>query len=669
MGARIDNQETEGPAFRRWGAMLAVALACVFAVDAAVPLGLMVSLLYPPIVLAAARFRSTKALVVVAAVASALVLLDVAVSPGSVVPMWVVWIDRALALAMIWATVLIGRRMAQMRDQAVQDLERNEARLRAVLDTASEAIITIDGAGAIHSFNRAAEHMFGWPAAEIVGRNVSALMPEPDSSGHDGYIRRFLCTSTPRVIGIGREGRGMRKDGTSFPIELSVSEVHVGGEHRFTGILRDLTERRRLEEQFRRAQKMEAVGRLASGIAHEYNNLLMGIVGAIGVARKRADVGPETAALLGEIREAAQRGASLSRHLLDYSRQEPVELDSIGLNHVARRAERVLRSVIGEDVRLEIDLCPGEATILGNPHHVEQMLLDLSVNARDAMPRGGKLRISTRELELAAPRRAGKRDLRPGRYVALEIEDTGSGMTSDVLERLFEPFFTTKPAGTGTGLGLYTVYGIVERLQGAIDVASAPGRGTKFTIYVPRAESPAKKPDAAAATAQLARAETQERARRVSETILLVEDERLIRVTLRQELASLGYTVLVAADGEEALRTAGEHQGAIDLVLSDVVLPGIGGPELIEALARARPGIRSVVMSAHPAHVLEAQGRIRPGTRTLEKPFTEESLSAAVREALQRPEIQRPDIQRLPAAARRPTEAGARGSAASEAIR
>jgi PAS domain S-box-containing protein len=672
----------------RWKAFVAVGLGAVFAIDASVPEGVDVALLYPPLVLAAAWLGKPRATAVIAAVASALTLLDLAVvHPWTVDPPWTSGANRGLTVALIWATVVLAtwgvraerrrsqaerslasvredlqrtevrgaefrtlavtlsrdvtqrnealaltqvgmERMSQLRDRAVHDLERNEALMRAVLDNAAEAILTIDGEGRIQSFNRAAERIFGWTAAEVLGRNVSLLMPEPDRSSHDEYLRRYLRTRVPSIIGIGREVRGLRKDGRTFPLDLSVSEVRVGAEHRFTGILRDLTERQRLEDQLRHAQKMEAVGRLASGVAHEFNNLLMGILGVAGVARRKLEPHTEGATLLGEIRDAAQRGASLSRHLLDYSRQDPGVVEPVSLNEVVRRSERVLRHVIGEDVRVEVALSPGPATVLAVAPQLEQVLMNLAVNARDAMPRGGVLRIATAAVELDAPRRSRGRDLAPGRYVALTIEDSGCGMAPEVQERVFEPFFTTKPVGTGTGLGLYTVYGIVERLRGAIEFESHVGRGTKFTIFLPRAE------ERVAAAAPSADREPRA-AREAAGTILLVEDERLIRITLERQLAELGYATLAAADAEEALRIAGGHAGKIDLVLTDVVLPGMTGPQLVAQLAKSRPGLRSLVMSAHPAAVLVAQGRVPQGTRTLEKPFDEDVLAVAIREVIE----------------------------------
>jgi CheY-like chemotaxis protein len=298
------------------------------------------------------------------------------------------------------------------------------------------------------------------------------------------------------------------------------------------------------------------------------------------------------------------------------------------LNDAVGVSERMLRRVIGEDVHLELELCRSGGPIVGDPSRIEQVLLNLAVNARDAMPSGGRLRIATRDLELTKPLQVRSGAAGPGCYVVLEVEDTGAGMDAHVRQHAFEPFFTTKPAGTGTGLGLYTVYNIVGQLGGAVDLASSLGHGTRLTLYFPRVEAAAAgraepKPGAPAASA-----------RQRGGTVLIVEDERLIRVTLRHLLSKLGFRVLVAEDGEEALEVARSHGGPIDLLLSDIVLPRSSGPEVAAALTAQREGLKVLFMSAYPAHVLVEQGRVPAGTRTLEKPFEERRLVEALEEAL-----------------------------------
>jgi hypothetical protein len=649
-----------------WGGV-----AVTFAIDWLTPLGVATALLYAAVVLLAVRLRSARWTIAFAAVTTLLTILDPLLAIESAAPMWVVVANRAISVAGIWVAGLGGlwltkkdwmrQRASQQGMRAVvaeleqevaarnedlhltaryldrelerrveleQSLQRNEALLRAILDTAVEAVITIGDDGVIQSFNRAAERMFGWSAAEAVGNSVGMLMPEPHGGEHVRYIGEYLRSLQPKIIGTTREVVAKRKDGTTFPLELSVSEVNLNGVRRFTGILRDLTERKRLEEQFRQAQKMEAIGRLASGIAHDFNNLLMGIIGCSGLARRSLPPDDAAGAIIDEIKGAAERGAALSRQLLNFSRQKPGEIAAMQLNATVQAAGRMLRQWLGEDIALEIDLAPSGGPILGDAAKIEQILMNLSVNARDAMPHGGRLRIATRDVELQHLTHMRSRDVHAGRYVALEVEDTGCGMDAPTQERVFEPFFTTKEVGTGTGLGLYTVYGIVEQLGGAIEFESQVGRGTKFSIYFPRHDrtvEPARDhPPPNGAVESRGRG-----------TILVVEDERLIRVTLRHMLQQLGYDVLLAADLDEALRAVAEEPTGIDLLLTDMVLPGKSGAEVARALASQHPGLKVIFMSAYPADLLERQGRIEPGTRTLEKPFSEETLGRAIREALE----------------------------------
>ena len=622
--------EAPGPREARGHAIgIALAAAAVFAADRALPAAVPAGVAHALVVAATAALGRPRWTAWTAAACAGLVLLDLGLSLDAAAPAWIALASAAASLIALGTTAAIGsklararcerdevhrqvdahaRRLAELaaetearqaefsREVALQ-VERSEAHLRSIVDTAVEAIITIDRQGHVETFNRAAEAMFGWKRDEVVGRNVSMLMPSPYREEHDGYLARYQSGGHARVIGIGREVVGRRKDGGTFPLYLSVGERRAGDEREFTGILRDLTEQKRLEERFLQAQKLEAVGRLASGVAHDFNNLLMGVISCSNLARKSLPPGSDAAELLAEVQSAAERGASLSKQLLAYSRQKPLDVRTIHVNEVVRTAERMLRQVIGEDVALRVEVCASGGPVRADPGKLEQVLMNLAVNARDAMPGGGALRIVTRDVVLERPVTTRSRHLLPGSYVEIEVADTGTGIPEELRTRIFEPFFTTKEPGRGTGLGLFTVYGIVEQLGGAIDFESTLGRGTTFRI-------------------------------------LLVEDERLIRASLAQLLRQLGYRVIAAGDADEALRAARAQQGPIDLLLSDMVLPGRSGSELAQELGRTRPETRCLFMSAFPSEVLVERGLLSAGVKSLVKPFSEDDLAAAVRRVL-----------------------------------
>jgi PAS domain S-box-containing protein len=506
------------------------------------------------------------------------------------------------------------------RERAERELQDREARMRSILDNASDGIMTIDEDGTVESFNAAAERMFGYQAAEIVGKNVELLMAPPHREQHAEDIRQFLETDERKVMGLGREVSGLRKDGTTFPLELGVSEPLPGDKKLFTGILRDLSERKRLESEFHQAQKLEAVGRLAGGIAHDFNNLLMGIIGCCRIAGSDIDSdseGAEGRKQIMEIDAAARRGTTLTRQLLTFSRRRAVSPKPVRLGEVLRSSETLLRRLLGEDVLLNIEVPPSGGPVIADPGQLEQILMNLAVNARDAMPDGGELSMRIAD--------APPSDGRPERRVMLEVADTGCGMDEATSARAFEPFFTTKKEGEGTGLGLSTVYGIVKQLGGEIGLFSHPGRGTRIRIHLARAED------------ALFQDEPQEEAQAVRtghETVLVVEDDRLVRAGVRHFLQAKGYEVLAAGNPTEATQICGEHQGRIDLVLTDVIMPGLGGPDLARRIQDQRPESRVLYMSALPRDLLVEQGRMAPNQPYIEKPFSDAELSARIRDVL-----------------------------------
>jgi PAS domain S-box-containing protein len=508
------------------------------------------------------------------------------------------------------------RHMAELSravDVRTEELKEREALMQAVIETAVDAILTIDEQGIVRSFNQAAERMFGYVAGEVVGKNVNLLMPSPYREGHDSYVRHYLATGMKKIIGIGREIIARRKDGSTFPMHLSVSEVRLTGGRLFTGFIRDLTEQKRLEQEFLRSQKMEAIGSLSSAIAHDFNNILMGILGCSRVTATETQEAVPFRESLDEIAAAANRGVALTRRLLAFSRRAPLELRPTSIDEVVRENETMLRQLLGEDISLRFELSTGNASLLADNGLIEQIVINLLVNARDAMPGGGEIAVATRV---------------DGEKLLLEVKDAGCGIPLELQPRIFEPFFTTKTLDKGTGLGLSTVKRITEQLQGHIDLESEPGQGTTFRLTFPRCEPPPRP--------RVGALEAKPPAAAPSGTVLLVEDDRLVRATLFRFLKGKGYAVLAASSPSEALDTA-SSQDSIDVLVTDMVLPEITGSELASRLRARAPSMKVIYMSAHPAEVLNAQGHLEAGAPCLEKPFEMEELESLLADVLADP--------------------------------
>jgi two-component system cell cycle sensor histidine kinase/response regulator CckA len=390
---------------------------------------------------------------------------------------------------------------------------------------------------------------------------------------------------------------------------------------------RDVSERRQLEEKFRQAQKMEAVGRLSGGVAHDFNNLLGVIIGYAEYLQESLDPGNSLRSSVDEILKAGKRAASLTRQLLAFSRQQVLDPKVLDLNGVVSDMEKMLRRLIGEDVELSTVLSPDLGRLKADQGQLEQVVMNLVVNARDAMPQGGKLVIETQNMVMdEAFIRRYPYPVQPGPYVLLTVTDSGIGMDAETKARAFEPFFTTKEKGKGTGLGLSTVYGVVKQSGGYIDIYSAPGAGTTFKIYLPRVHE-AIKTEAPGGTATSFAGH---------ETILLAEDETSLRTLTRNTLEMCGYKVLEAKDGIEALQISDAFTGTIDLLLTDMVMPGMGGRALAQELSRRRPDVRLAYMSGYTGQAVGSQGPVDPGSVFLLKPFTREVLTRKIREALDR---------------------------------
>jgi PAS domain S-box-containing protein len=511
----------------------------------------------------------------------------------------------------------------ELRTQAarMEETLQATARYRALMEQANDAILIMDLSGLILEANREAERLFGRSRGQITGRYYDDfVVPDEreESARNRSQLRR---DGTVRVVGRHMERAG----GTVVSVDVSGSLVRMGEESRVLAILRDVTERQRLEALLLQSQKMESVGRLAGGVAHDFNNLL-GVITGYGdlLLRELGENHPSHRRVV-EIRKAADRAAALTRQLLAFSRKQVLHLRVLDLNAAVAGIETMLRRLIGEHIELITVLHPGLGRVKADPGQVEQVIANLTVNARDAMPGGGKLIIETGNVELDEMYAAARPDARPGPHVMLAVSDTGHGMDAETLSHMFEPFFTTKGLGQGTGLGLATVYGIVRQVGGQVMVYSEPGRGTSFKIYLPRLEGQA---DEVPAAMPMGPAPTG------TETVLLVEDESALRTLIHEILRTAGYRILQGATPDEALATAAAHQGVIHLVLTDVILPSMSGREMADALRSARPRTRALFMSGYTDDAISHHGILEPGTHFMEKPFTADALLRKIREVL-----------------------------------
>jgi PAS domain S-box-containing protein len=467
------------------------------------------------------------------------------------------------------------------------------------------------------------ERLTGYTAAEVVGRNCRFLQGTDSDRQAVARVREAVQDGEPCVV----EVLNYRKDGTPFWNELSISPVRdeAGRLTHFVGVQADVTARRRLEEQYRQAQKMEAIGQLAGGIAHDFNNLLTIINGYADLLLQSLPPADPSRELLVEIHRAGERSAGLTRQLLAFSRRQVLTPRVLDLNAVVADTEKMLRRVIGEDVRLATAPGIGLWPVRSDSGQVEQVLLNLAVNARDAMPTGGRLTIETRNVELDEGYAVAHPGARPGPHVLLAVSDTGCGMSDEVKARIFEPFFTTKGAGKGTGLGLATVHGIVTQSGGHVGVYSEVGVGTTFKVYLPRAEGLVARSKGRVGTPTPPRG---------TETVLLVEDDPGVRALSRHILAGCGYTVLEAGDGDEAERVASRHVGPIHLLMTDVVMPGQGGQAVAKRLLEQHPNLKVLYVSGYTDDAVVRHGVLHDQVNFLQKPFTSAALAWRVREAL-----------------------------------
>ncbi len=517
------------------------------------------------------------------------------------------------------------RRADQELDRrTTQEIGEYRRRLASIIDSSDDAIIGKDLDGIITTWNKGAERLYGYSPEEALGQPISMLAPKdrPDEIPRIlERIRRGESVEHFESIRVAKDGRHLDTSITVSPIRDATGQV-VGA----SAITRDITAQKRAEDHLRQAQKMDAIGRLAGGLAHDFNNILGIITACTELLRAHIGPGSESAEYITNIRRTVDRGATLTRQLLAFSRKQAIQPQILDLNERLKETTRLLRPLMGDDVEIVVVPRSSSALIEADVGQVDQILVNLAVNARDAMPRGGKFILETGTVQLDDGYAAQHAPLPPGKYVMLAVSDTGMGMDTETVSRIFEPFFTTKEVGKGTGLGLSTVYGIVQQSGGHIWVYSEPRRGTTFKLYLPSAEHKL-------GTASEPVEETAPPVREGT-VILLVEDDDIMRKMTRKLLEQHGYVVIEAQDGKAALEVAA-HTAQIDLLLTDVVMRGLSGPELVDSLKAARPVMKIVFMSGYTGELIANSQAGHQDVVLLEKPFTRTALLNTLHHALE----------------------------------
>jgi PAS domain S-box-containing protein len=500
------------------------------------------------------------------------------------------------------------------------------------LEAAPDAFIGVDTSGRIVFVNGQTEALFGYPRAELLGKPVEILIPDRSRSTHAGHRAAYFAEPRTRPMGAGLELAAVRKDGTEFPAEISLSSIETDAGLLATAAVRDVGGRaesgreRELQRQLERARRLESVGQLAGGIAHDFNNILGVIMNYAEFIAEDLDPDSEAQQDIQEIRRAAERAAALTRQLLIFSRREVVQPQVLYLRDVVADLENLLRRALGERIALHTRYGEERLPIEIDPGQLEQVLVNLAVNARDAMPDGGRLIVEVEPAELDEEYEAWHPNTEPGSYVRLKVSDTGIGMDAETVDRVFEPFFTTK--ADGTGLGLATVYGIVTGAGGRIDVYSEPGVGTTVKIHLPATQTEPRTSEAG----------VEERPHGTGEVVLLVEDEEDVRRMAERILSGNGYAVMTAPTGEEALGICRDHSQHLDLLLTDVIMPGMQGTRLAEEATALRPGLTVLYMSGYSHEVLAPDAlKETPLHGFIEKPFSAAGLLKAVRRLVDTP--------------------------------
>jgi two-component system cell cycle sensor histidine kinase/response regulator CckA len=504
--------------------------------------------------------------------------------------------------------------------------ELSRSKLAAIVESSEDAIVSMSLDGIAFTWNHGAERLYGFTAQEVIGHSISILIPPDGQPKYHAIMERMKRKE--RISNY--ETVRQRKDGSRIEVSVSITPIVISSGEIVgsSQISRDITRINQLERQNQQAQKMEAIGTLAGGVAHDFNNMLTIIISYCDLLLDGLAPDDPSRCMLDEIRIAGERAAMLTRQLLAFSRQQILEAKVLDLNHIVNDTEKMLRRLIGEDIIVSLVLDPALRPVKADAGQIQQVLMNLAANARDAMPEGGRFTIETQNVTLDEAYCQSYDDLQPGEYSLLAATDNGTGMDEKTKARIFEPFFTTKEVGKGTGLGLPMVFGIAKQSGGHVEVYTELGQGSTFKVYLPQVKQPVK-----SQTSQPGRSA----APKGCETLLLAEDEETVRVLARRILQSCGYKVLEAANGQEAIRLAESHEGAIDLLVSDVVMPHLSGRKLAEQMVKLRPGVKVLFVSGYTDDAVIRHGVLEADFAFLQKPFTSASLLQKVRDVLDRP--------------------------------
>jgi len=548
----------------------------------------------------------------------------------------------------------LGSGIELMRTRLVTALaegRRAEQRFRLLFDAAPDAMIAVAEDGLIAMANAKAAELFGYPAGDLTGRSVEMLIPEEARAAMVAGRAEYFADPESRPLDTELKLSGLRQDGRKFPAEITLSGLPTDGGMLVTAAIRDVTERlalqaererlraiaeqEKVERRLQQSQRLESLGQLVGGVAHDFNNLLNVIQGYADFSAEQVQALAQADARLEpvlddieQVRVAAQQATRLTRQLLTFARHEVNRPEVLDLNEAVKGAGQLLRRTLGEHIDLTIAAEPALWQVKADRGQLEQVLVNLAVNARDAMPGGGRLTIDTGNAEVDAAYATRRPELRPGRYARLRVSDTGMGMDRATAERVFEPFFSTKPKGRGTGLGLATVYGVVTQAGGSIEIYSEKGLGTTVSVLLPATDE--------AAEPYLPPAASNDDNRGRGETVLVVEDEEILRELTTRILTRSGYQVCVVSSGSEAVQRAGDPAQPIDLLLTDVVMPEMLGNEVAARIGAIRPGVPALFMSGYAQPILDSHGVPAPAFDTVEKPFTEAILLSRVRKAISR---------------------------------
>jgi PAS domain S-box-containing protein len=612
---------------RAWLAGLGAAL-LVLAVDSQIPLGTTIGTLQVVAVLATVRAASLEPTLGIGLLGAALVWVGWWLSPAGADAAGVLANRGLSTLAVALVTLLLARYQQTRREREAADREASEV-LRRTLAAAPDAMLLFGEDGRIVDANPAAEALFGYSGAELFALEPDALLPEASRRRHARFRAELALPEAGAVaMARGRAVRARKKGGTEAQVDVRLSAFERGGKRTVVAAVRDVSVERALEQRLQQTQRMEAIGRLAGGIAHDFNNIITVVTNHATFAKEELPPDSRAHEDLDVIQQSAEQAARLTAQVLAFSRKQIVQPRSLSLNQAVAELDKLLRRSLGEDVELQVVLAENLWTVRADPSQVEQILMNLAVNARDAMRHGGKLTVETENVTLDQEYADEHPEVMPGEYVRLSVSDTGEGIPESVRAKIFEPFFTTKEQGKGTGLGLATVHGAVRQMGGHVWVYSEVGRGTTFKIYLPRS---------AQSALSLTPSPPSPGARSRDETVLLVEDDAGIRGVAAKVLRRAGYKVLVAAGPEEAKRAYAERPGPVDLLLTDVVMPGASGQKLATELRRESPALRVVYMSGYTDNAIVHNGELEIGLTFVQKPFTPAVLLEKVRAALDAP--------------------------------